>query len=85
MDTGLFSNNILAEFDVHAQRMREAARRRREYCTLRNTVDDPVEENAADVRATFGVRQPGEVMAGDTAIRTLHQLLHLIDENGFER
>ena len=85
MDSGLFSNDILSEFEVHAQRLREASRRRREQCTLKNTVDDPAEEEAADVRATFGVRQPGEELAGDTAIRTLHQLLHMIDENGFER
>lgn len=82
---GLFDNSVLSEFDAHAVRMREASRSRREAVALRNLVDDPADEEAADVRATFGVQQPGERLKGDTAIRTLHQLLHLIDENGFER
>ena len=81
----MFSNEILAEFATHSQHLREAARRRREECTLKNAVEDPRDQEETDVRATFGVPQPGEVMAGDTAIRTLHQLLHIIDENGFER
>ena len=84
-EEGMFSNEILAEFATHSQHLREAARRRREECTLKNAVEDPRDQEETDVRATFGVPQPGEVMAGDTAIRTLHQLLHIIDENGFER
>ena len=81
----VFTQELLSEFDSHCSKLRDAARARREEITLQNNVIDRSEAEVLDIRSTFGVKQTGEQFAGDAALRTLRGLLHIIDENGFER
>jgi hypothetical protein len=81
----VFTEALLSEFDAHCTSLRKSARERREAIALRNVVMDRTEVEALDMRSTFGVLQANEKWAGDAALRTLRSLLHIIDENGFER
>ena len=64
-----FSASVLAEFDAHAQHLREAARARRESVQLRAAVDDDTTGLAADIKDTLGVRLDCDRWEGCTNLR----------------
>ena len=76
---------LLDVFQSHASKMREAARAKRSAVALKHVVDDPEIRDEAIDDNTLGKRLPGERFAGDTALRTLNQLLTMVDTRGFER
>ena len=61
---GLFSNAILDEFSAHSERMRSAARARREAVQLRAVVDDDADAVAVDIKDTLGLRLPNDKWTG---------------------
>lgn len=81
----MFSSSILAEFDQHAARLRDAHRSRKAAVALKNVVEDREEREAVAVVETLGKRQPSDVYDGDVNLRTLRTLLSLIDDRGWER
>jgi len=83
----MFNHVILEEFDVHATRLREAARERRNMLLMRPVVMEiPTASEVVGNGDNFlGVPIRGETMAGDTNLRTLRSLLSKIDDRGFER
>ena len=76
---------LLNVFESHATKVREAARAKRDAVALKHVVDDPELRDEAIDDNTLGKRLPGERFAGDTALRTLNQLLAMVDQRGFER
>jgi hypothetical protein len=56
---------VLAEFDDHAERLREAHRARKAAVALTNVVEDREEREAVALVDTLGRRQPSDVYAGD--------------------
>jgi hypothetical protein len=76
---------VLAEFEVHVQRLKEASRTRKTAMEYRNVVEDDDEREALNVIDTLGKRQPQDVYDGDVNLRTLRTLLKMIDERGWER
>ena len=87
--TIMLNDIVLHEFDVHATRLREAARARRDQLLMRPVVmsatDDSAEATIGNGETSLGVPIRGETMAGDTNLRTLRTLLSIIDDRGFER
>ena len=81
----MFSSAILDEFGVHTNKMRAAARARREAVQLRSAVYDTGDAVAVNIQDTLGVRLPNDRWAGCTNLRTLRCLLQMIDDRGFER
>ena len=82
---GVFSDQLSAEFEKHAERLRERARARREAVKLRASVLDREDHEQVSETAALGKWQPQDEMQGDVNIRTLRTLLKMIDERGFER
>ena len=76
---------LLDVFQSHATKVRDAARAKRDAVALKHVVDDPELRDDAIDDNTLGKRLPGERFAGDTALRTLNQLLAMVDQRGFER
>jgi len=85
MATVCFPPAVVAEFETHAAKLREAARARREAVRLRAAVDDDKDAVAVDIRDTLGKAQPEDRFEGCTNLRTLRTLLGIIDDRGFER
>ena len=87
--TIMLNDIVLHEFDVHATRLREAARARRDFLLMRPVVmeipDASAEATIGNGENSLGVPIRGETMAGDTNLRTLRTLLSIIDDRGFER
>tara|TARA_Y100000385_G_C13063380_1_gene625480 strand:- start:812 stop:1420 length:609 start_codon:yes stop_codon:yes gene_type:complete len=81
----MFASHILAEFDAHATRLREAHRARKAAVAMKSVVEDREEREAVAVVDTLGRRQPADVYEGDVNIRTLRTLLSMVDERGWER
>tara|TARA_B100001079_G_C16182593_1_gene413592 strand:- start:216 stop:680 length:465 start_codon:yes stop_codon:yes gene_type:complete len=81
----MFNSDILAEFDTHAARLRDAHRSRKAAVTLKSVVDDKEEREAVAVVDTLGRRQPSDVYDGDVNLRTLRTLLSMVDQAGWER
>ena len=85
----MLNDIVLHEFDVHATRLREAARARRDFLLMRPVVmeipDASAEATIGNGENSLGVPIRGETMAGDTNLRTLRTLLSIIDDRGFER
>jgi len=81
----LFSPNILQLFDTQFDRVKAAARRRRNAVELKATVDDTAEAAVVDIRSTFGVQLPTDQYEGCRNLRTLRGLLAIVDDRGFER
>lgn len=81
----MFASHILAEFDQHATRLRDAHRARKAAVALKNVVEDREEREAISVVDTLGKRQPSDVYEGDVNLRTLRTLLFMVDERGWER
>lgn len=81
----MFASHILAEFDQHAVRLRDAHRARKAAVALKNVVEDAEEREAVSVVDTLGRRQPSDVYEGDVNLRTLRTLLFMVDEMGWER
>jgi len=76
---------VVEEFDVHAKRLKDAARQRRESAAFRDVVTDKEERSAIAIEDTLGKQQPSDVYDGDVALRTLRTLLSFIDNRGWER
>ena len=76
---------ILEEFAKHAERIRKSARERKKSVELKNVVDDKDEHEAVNTEDTLGKRQPSDVFNGDVNLRTLRELLKMIDARGWER
>jgi len=85
VENGGFSDQLSAEFEKHAERLRERARARRESVMLRAPVLDRDDHEQISEEAALGKWQPGDEMQGDVNIRTLRSLLKLVDQRGFER
>ena len=72
---------------MHATRLREAARERRNMLLMRPVVMEipTASEVVGNGENFLGIPIRGETMAGDTNLRTLRTLLSIIDDRGFER
>ena len=81
----MFKESVIAEFEVQARRLRERSRSRREAVALKAVVNDDEDREALSVEESLGRPQPGDQFQGDTNLRTLHTLLKMVDERGFER
>lgn len=82
---GGFSDQLSAEFEKHAERLRERSRARREAVKLRASVLDREDHEEVSEAAALGKWQPQDEFQGDVNIRTLRSLLKMVDERGFER
>lgn len=80
-----FSQNMLDEFKQHSERLRQRSRQRRQAMTLKSAVLDREEREQTSAEDMLGRRQPQDEFQGDVNLRTLQQLLKMIDERGFER
>ena len=78
-------DSILAEFEKHTVRLREASRNRKNALEYTNLVDDNEDREAINIEDTLGKRQPNDTYNGDVNLRTLRTLLKMIDERGWER
>ena len=79
---GGFSDQLSAEFEKHAERLRERSRARREAVKLRASVLDREDREEASETDALGKWQPQDEMQGDVNLRTLRSLLKMIDERG---
>ena len=82
---GGFSDQLSAEFEKHAERLRERSRARREAVKLRASVLDREDREEASETDALGKWQPQDEFQGDVNLRTLRSLLKAVDEKGFER
>ena len=82
---GGFNDQLSAEFEKHAERLRERARARRDAVKLRAPVLDREDREHASEADSLGKWQPQDEMQGDVNLRTLRTLLKMVDERGFER
>jgi hypothetical protein len=82
---GGFSDQLSAEFEKHAERLRERSRARRDAVKLRAPVLDREDHEQVSEAASLGKWQPQDELQGDVNVRTLRSLLKMIDERGFER
>jgi hypothetical protein len=80
-----FDKRLLDEFAQHAERLRARSRARRQAVALKSAVIDREEREQTSVEDTLGRRQPGDTFQGDVNLRTLRQLLSMVDARGFER
>jgi len=80
-----FSQKLLDEFNQHSERLRQRSRQRRQAMTLKSAVLDREEREQTSAEDMLGRRQPQDEFQGDVNMRTLQQLLKMIDERGFER
>ncbi len=78
---------LLDSFAAHTEKLRQAARNRRESVMLQAPVSEKKSMNAevSDIRQTFGVMLPEDRWQGSMHLRTLRQLLKIVDGRGFER
>lgn len=75
-----------AEFAQHAERMRRAARERREAVQLRSVLEpDTLAMTSKQDDELLGKPMPDDDFPGDKRLRTLRLLLNKVDNNGFER
>jgi hypothetical protein len=82
---GGFNDQLSAEFEKHAERLRARARARREAVKLRAPVLDREDHEQASEADSLGKWQPQDEFQGDVNLRTLRTLLTMIDQKGFER
>lgn len=80
-----FTQQLLSEFNQHAERLRKRSRARRQAVTLKSAVLDREDREQASAEDLLGKRQPQDEFQGDVNMRTLQALLKMIDEKGFER
>lgn len=81
----VFSEQLLQQFEVHVARLTSRSKSRRLAVQLRSTVLDRDEREQASELDMLGKRQPQDEFQGDVNLRTLHSLLKMVDERGFER
>ena len=81
----LIPKSILEEFQLHCTALRKSHASKKAAVTLRNVVEDKCDYDAVGVEDTLGRRQPSDVYTGDVNLRTLRQLLKMIDGRGWER
>ena len=76
-----------ADFAQHAERMRRAARERREAVQLRSVLepDTLATTSKQDDDEMLGKPMPDDDFPGDKRLRTLRLLLNKVDNRGFER
>ena len=79
------NKSLLKEFEKHSEELRARARARREAVQLKSVVNDREEREEVSQEDSLGRRQPQDEYQGDVNMRTLRQLLKMIDEKGFER
>jgi len=82
---GPFSSEVMDRFDQHHTELKSSYSARKQAVQLRSVVTDSSEISAVDVGDMLGVRQPCDRWQGCTNLRTLRQLLLLVDDRGFER
>lgn len=81
----MLAQSLLDEFKQHVDRMRQAARERRESVRFVNCVEDNRERGVVVADDMLGKAHPSDKFAGDTNLRTLRTLLAKIDDRGYER
>lgn len=85
----MLSPSLLKQFESHEANLKEASRRRQEVVMLRSVVEDrggmAPESTVQSDDAVLGAPLPTDRFAGDTSMRTMHRLLEMVDERGFER
>lgn len=81
----VFGDDVLSQFETHVARLSDRSKARRQSVQLRSAVLDREERAKASELDTLGKRQPQDEYQGDVNFRTLHSLLKLVDERGFER
>ena len=81
----MLATSVLSEFELHAARLRDASRDRRAGVAARNLVDANEVVESSDPFANLGKRISGDSYAGDVCRRTLHSLLAIVDDRGWER
>ena len=79
------NNSLLKQFEKHSEQLRARARARREAVQLKSVVNDREEREQVSEEDMLGRRQPQDEYQGDVNLRTLRQLLKMIDERGYER
>lgn len=82
---GGFNDQLSAEFEKHAERLRARARARRDAVKLRAPVLDREDREQVSEADSLGKWQPQDEFQGDVNLRTLRTLLTMIDQKGFER
>lgn len=80
-----FNDALIGEFENHAERLRARARARRQAVQLKSIVLDREEREHTSAEDLLGRRQPQDEFQGDVNMRTLRELLKMIDDRGFER
>ena len=80
-----FNMLLHKQFEDHAVRLRERSHARRNAVQLKAAVLDREERAELSASDLLGRRQPQDEFQGDVNVRTLRQLLKMIDDNGFER
>lgn len=81
----IFDDDVLSQFDEHVARLSGRAKARRYAVQLRSAVLDNKEREHTSELDMLGKRQPQDEYQGDVNLRTLHSLLRMVDERGFER
>ena len=81
----VFGEQLLSQFETHVARLTSRSKSRRLAVQLRSTVLDREEREQASELDMLGKRQPQDEFQGDVNFRTLHALLKMVDERGFER
>jgi hypothetical protein len=81
----VFGDDVLSQFETHVARLSDRSKARRQSVQLRSAVLDREERAQASELDTLGKRQPQDEYQGDVNFRTLHTLLKMVDERGFER
>lgn len=81
----VFDDDVLSQFEEHVARLSSRAKARRHAVQLRSAVLDNDDREHASELDMLGKRQPQDEYQGDVNFRTLHSLLKMVDERGFER
>jgi hypothetical protein len=83
----MISPEISSLFESHAATLRTTARERREQLALRSVavVGDDAEVKVNEAVALLGKPLASDRWEGDCHRRTLHALLSMVDDRGFER
>lgn len=80
-----FNECLSNKFKEHAEQLRKRSRARRQAVQLKSAVLDREERKELSTEDLLGRRQPQDEFQGDVNIRTLRQLLKMVDDRGFER
>ena len=81
----MLSPSVSREFELHAARLKDRARARRDAVSMKSVVHDKEDREEASVEDSLGKKMPADEFQGDVNLRTLRALLKMVDERGFER